>query len=115
MAAQLASLADELASVLVEVNEAEKQADVTRQAKNEAIAAYDRKFLRVARLAEALFHFAGLHELAERARPSTRRPGRRLADEDPETDSGEAQAEEAPVAGTPAAGEPEANTSSAEA
>ena len=52
MADQLASGADDLDGVLVDVNQAEKQADVTRQAKNEAITFYDRKFLRVARSAE---------------------------------------------------------------
>ena len=122
MADQLATGADELDGVLVDINEAEKQADVTRQAKNEAIATYDRKFLRVARLAEALFHFAGMHELADRVRPSTRRPGRRLADEDSQTDSGDSQAEEAqadtagePAAGEPAAGEPDAGEPDADA
>ena len=44
-------------------------------------------FLRVSRVAESLFHFAGMHELAKRVRPSTRRPGRRLADEGSETES----------------------------
>ena len=106
MADQLASGADELDGVLVDINEAEKQADVTRQAKNDAITAYDRKFLRVARLAEALFHFAGMHELATRVRPSTRRPGRRRADEDSPTDSGEIQETQADTAGEPATGEP---------
>ena len=123
MAAQLSSGADDLDRALVGVNEAEKRADVTRQGKNEAIAAYDDKFLRVARLAEALFHFAGLHELAERVRPSSRRPGRRVADEDSETDSQaeEAQADAArepdagePASGTPAAGEPVADAPSAD-
>ncbi len=84
IAGQLSADADVLDGTLVEVNEAEKQADGTRQAKNEAIYAYDRKFLRVARVAESLFHFAGMHELAERVRPSTRRPGRRLAEENGE-------------------------------
>ena len=105
MAAQLGSGADELDGVLVEVNKAEKQADVTRPAKNEAIDAYDDKFLLVARVAESLFHFAGLHGLAERVRPSTRRPGRRLADEDAESDSASspAAAAQADSSGEPAA------------
>ena len=106
IAGQLSADADTLDGTLVEVNEAEKRADGTRQAKNEAIFAYDRKFLRVARLAESLFHFAGMHELAERVRPSTRRPGRRLADEngetggETETQAAEAQADDSaePVA-----------------
>ena len=98
VAVHLASGADELDGVLVDINEAEKQADVTRQGKNEAIDSYDRKFLRVARVAESLFHFAGLHALAERVRPSNRRPGRRVADEGSdadeaaETESGDTQA-----------------------
>ncbi len=101
IAGQLSADADVLDGTLVEVNEAEKQADGTRQAKNEAITAYDRKFLRVARVAESLFHFAGMHELADRVRPSTRRPGRRLAEEngepngEPDTQAVEAQADTA--------------------
>lgn len=113
MADQLASEANELDGALIGINEAEKQADVTRQAKNDAIETYDRKFLRVARLAEALFHFAGMHELATRVRPSTRRPGRRLADEDSATDSGETRETQADTAGEPAAGEPVTGESAA--
>ncbi len=90
-ATQLTADADQLDGALVDVNEAEKQADVTRGAKNTAIEAYDRKFLRVARVAESVFHFAGMHALAMRVRPSTRRPGRRLADEGGETDAPETE------------------------
>lgn len=108
IAGQLSADADALDSTLVEVNEAEKRADGTRQAKNEAISAYDRKFLRVARLAESLFHFAGMHELAERVRPSTRRPGRRLVDVNGETggetdtQAAEAQADDSAEPAAPA-------------
>jgi len=98
-ATQLAAGADELEGALVGVNEAEKGAEVTREAKNVAITAYDDKFLRVARVAESVFHFAGLHELATRVRPSTRRPGRRLADEGEETD--DPVEEQGDVAGEP--------------
>ena len=90
-AVQLAAGADELDGVLVELDRARKQADVTRLAKNDAIEGYDLKFLRVARVAESLFHFAGMPELAKRVRPSTRRPGRRLADDGSEPESGERQ------------------------
>ncbi len=101
-AAQLTADADELDGTLADVNQAEKQAEVTREAKNAAIKGYDRKFLRVARVAESVFHFAGLHELATRVRPSTRRPGRRLADEAGEPDAPETSAPEteAPETGT---------------
>ena len=87
-AAHLASWADELDGVLVDLDAALKLAEVTRTAKNDALAAYDVTFLRVARMAESLFHFAGLHELAKRVRPSTRRPGRRRLDEGQEPASG---------------------------
>ncbi len=91
VATELLADADELGGVLVEVNEAEKQADATREAKNAAISGYDRKFLRVAGVAESVFHYAGMHELATWVRPSTRRPGRRLADEGGATDALEAE------------------------
>ncbi len=87
VATRLTADADELDGVLVDVNEAEKQADATREAKNAAISGYDRRFLRIARVAESIFHYVGMHELATRVRPSTRRPGRRLADEHGETDA----------------------------
>ncbi len=102
IARQLAADADELDGVLVAVNEAEKQADGTRQAKNVAINGYDRKFLRIARMAESTFHFAGMHELATRVRPSTRRPGRRLADESGETAAQETETQ--PVEAADASG-----------
>ena len=111
IARQLADDADELDDVLIAVNKAEKQAQVTRQAKNVAIHGYDRKFLRIARMAESTFHFAGMHELATRVRPSTRRPGRRLADEGGEKAARETDARETearPVeAQADASGEPD--------
>ncbi len=91
-AAQLAAAADELDGALADLDAALKQAEVTRAAKNDAIAAYDATFLRVAKVAESLFHFAGLHQLALRVRPSTRRPGRRLAEAGPEPESGDTAA-----------------------
>ncbi len=91
VAARLTADANELDGVLVDINEAEKQADATRNAKNAGISGYDRKFLRIARVAESIFHYLGMHELATRVRPSTRRPGRRLADEPGETDAAESE------------------------
>ncbi len=124
MAIQLADAADALDLVLTGINEAEKQADVTREAKNTAIKAYDAKFMDVARMAESVFRFAGLHELAKRVRPSTRRPGRRLEEVNGETDATDTQPIEAdgqepdaqPVEAQPveahaeASGEPDAAT-----
>ena len=56
------------------------ETNASRKEKNRAIAAHKEVFLWVSRGAESLFHLAGEHELAERIRPSTRRPGRRAAD-----------------------------------
>ena len=49
---------------------------------------------------ETYFHLAGMHEPADRVRPSARRPGRRAADEDGEEDASETQAEEETSAST---------------
>ncbi len=78
-ATQLGGEADELDGVLAHLERARKDADVTRQAKNDAIDRYDSIFLWVARALESYFHLAGMHELAERVRPSARRPGRQPA------------------------------------
>ena len=80
LAIRLAGGADRLELDVGEHAGAEKQAETTRLAKNEAIETYDRQFLYVARATESLFDLAGMHELARRVRPSTRRPGRREAD-----------------------------------
>ncbi len=93
-ATQLTAGVDQLDGALIDVNQAEKQGEVTREAKNAAIKGYDRKFLRIARVAESVFHFAGMHELATRVRPSTRRPGRRLAKEAGEKDAREPESRE---------------------
>ncbi len=103
VAVRLASAADELDGVLTGVAEARKQAEVTRLGKNEAIAAYDRAFSYVAGIVEGLFHIAGLHDAAERVRPSIRRPGRRAADDAEPSDQ---EAEPAAPPSDGAAGEP---------
>ncbi len=95
IATQLGGGADELEAVVDELERARKEAEVTRNAKNDAIDRYDSVFLWVGRTLESYFHLAGMHDLAERVRPSTRRPGRRAADETSEPDSGEETAEEA--------------------
>ncbi len=81
VAGRLASDADALGGTLADFAEANKQAEATRLQKNDAIKAYDRTFLYVARTVEGLFNIAGLHDAAERVRPSVRRPGSREADD----------------------------------
>ncbi|MEM7481743.1 MAG: hypothetical protein AAF481_11260 [Acidobacteriota bacterium] len=60
-----------------------REAEATLLAKQAAMDAYDRTFLQSARLLEALYRAAGLTELGDRVRPSTRRPGQTVADPEP--------------------------------
>jgi hypothetical protein len=66
---------EELEVVLGQLRWERRGAEAALVAKHQAMEDYDRFFLGVARLQEALFHFAGLTGLAERVRPSVRRPG----------------------------------------
>ncbi len=108
LAAQLRSGADELEDVLVGIDLARKNAETTRKAKNDAIAEFDRRYRWVGQALETYFHLAGMHEVAERVRPSIRRSGRRAAD-DPEQGSGEVQPQE----DTPPADAPASDTADA--
>ncbi|MCP3963965.1 MAG: hypothetical protein GY719_39535 [bacterium] len=80
VATRLSKGADQLELVVAAHAEADKDAETTRLAKNEAIEKYDRQFFYVGRATEGLFDLAGMHDLAERVRPSIRRPGRREDD-----------------------------------
>lgn len=53
----------------------QRELEATLLAKNEAMAAYEACFMSVARALESLFRLAGLGWLADRVRPSSRRPG----------------------------------------
>ena len=81
VATRLSSGADQLETAVGNHAEADRQAETTRLAKNEAIESYDRVFFYVARATEGLFDLAGMHDLARRVRPSTSRPERREDDE----------------------------------
>lgn len=70
---RLEPMIEALARAVDEVNVARRRTESTLRAKNEALAAYDLAFGRVARYLEALFHLAGLPELASRVRPRARR------------------------------------------
>ncbi|MEE8524149.1 MAG: hypothetical protein V3T72_09485 [Thermoanaerobaculia bacterium] len=101
MVTRLGTDADGLDAALTTLARERKVAQVTRQAKNDAFAAYDHAFRFVASTLEGLFHLAGLHELAERVRPVVPRPGR------PAEDGG---AEDGEPAGDPPADAPTEET-----
>lgn len=61
--------------VLRELDRETREAETSFKNKTAAMAAYDRVFLSVARLLEALYRSAGEELLADRVRPSGRRPG----------------------------------------
>ena len=82
MAIQLATEADDLEAVLTAIDRERKNAESTRMAKNAAITEFDRRYRWVGGGLETYFHLAGMHELADKVRPSARKPGRRAADED---------------------------------
>ena len=88
-----------LEEVLAGLRGEEDEAEATMLAKNQAFAENDRIFLGVAQMVEACARLAEEEELAERIRPSERRPGQTEshADEPAEPSA------ETPPAETPAA------------
>ena len=80
-----------LGSALDAVTLEERQSQATLARKNEAIDAYDRAFQGVSTLFTGLFILAGQDDLADRVRPSLRRPGRPASLDD------EASSEESPT------------------
>ncbi len=105
LAEEMRPLVKDLGLALEDLGREERASEATKIARDEALIAYDRTFLWVARSAEALFKMANLPEVAKRVRPSTRRNG--VTDEvesqdpdipigDPEEDTEDVTAE-APV------------------
>ncbi len=95
---EMQPLVERLGVTLEDVNREQGQSDAMKIAKDEALGAYDRTFLWVARSAESLFKMAELPEVAKRVRPSTRRSGvtdevesqgPEVSTDDPETPAGE--------------------------
>ncbi len=84
-----------------ELRRVASELNASRKEKNRAIEAHKEIFLWVARGAESLFQLAGERELAERIRPSTRRPGRRAV-EVADDKKGESEAGTSPAEGTQA-------------
>ena len=64
-----------LERALADVAREGREAEATQVQKDKAIAAYDRTFSLSAGLLEVLLRFAGEGALADKVRPSTRRPG----------------------------------------
>ncbi len=78
--AALAPAIAALRASLDEVRREAREAEATHTAKQRALATYDERFAAAASALTGLFHLAGEHALAERVRPSARRPGRVEAD-----------------------------------
>jgi hypothetical protein len=94
----LSTALDRMALAQQAVRREQRELEVTMVAKNRVMAAHDACFLNIARTLESLFRLAGFQELADRVRPSTRRPG--LVENDPDRQP----APPAPDAGQPAPG-----------
>jgi hypothetical protein len=75
MAKELTPEAGRLETALGVVTKEEAEATATQTAKNNAMTANDTAFAGVATAAEGLLTLAGRSDLAERVRPSARRPG----------------------------------------
>lgn len=85
--AQLAKARAALQGHLQDVAREARDAEGTLRAKNDAMNSYDQRFSRVATFVSGLFRFAGETALAERVRPSGRKPGQ-TAESDGEAPNG---------------------------
>ena len=80
--APLKALVDDIEGLTAQVATEIREAEVTLNAKNEAIEANDKAFSAAANLVSTLLTIAEKEDLASKVRPSTRRPGQ-TADEAP--------------------------------
>ncbi len=102
LVAALKPRCDRLHQVQADLRRVAAETNASRKEKNRALEAHKNTFLWVSQSAESLFHLAGEHELAERIRPSARRPGRRAA-EVTDNQQGESEAGTSPAEGAQAA------------
>lgn len=84
--ARIESKRAELDKHIEDVAREVREGQATQRTKNDAIAAYDERFGRVATFLVGIFRLAGETALADRVRPSSRRRGQTAADEAPEGD-----------------------------
>jgi len=75
IAQQLASTCDDLAGHLADVAREQREAQVTQAAKNQSVDLYHASFTGTADIYTGFLGYTGNTELAERVRPSRRRPG----------------------------------------
>lgn len=90
-AAELQVEVDSLKGVLNAIQNAVQDYDQAQVARKDAMAEYDRVFIRVARILEDYFLLVGDEEMARRVRPSRTRPGRT------EVDPGDLPPDDVPV------------------
>ncbi|PIE20041.1 MAG: hypothetical protein CSA65_00085 [Proteobacteria bacterium] len=84
LASGLTAKLDALATALNAMAAEERETQLARQQRHQALEVFDRVFTAVARQFEGYFKLTGHDELADRVRPSTRRPGTTVSPPTPE-------------------------------
>ena len=87
MAQGLIESVDTLHLATDELAREERKTEALKLAKDNALARYNKSFLWIARTVESLCRLAGLDEVANRVRPSQRRPGVTAKRFDPDSQS----------------------------